>query len=111
MGMVVIFLFIFLFVGGSSGNGTGLGSRLDKRAPEPQLPWGCGLVLVATPSLGAPAAFVRMGVEGLEAVKGDYQMKVVGECQAKGVGQAKELYTKAAGRELGKVGPAGRALR
>ena len=61
MGMVVIFLFIFLFVGGSSGNGTGLGSRLEKRAPEPQLPRGCGLVQVATPSLGAPAAFVRMG--------------------------------------------------
>jgi hypothetical protein len=52
---------IFLIVGGSSGNGTGLGSRLEKRAPEPQLPWGCGLVQVATPSLGAPAAFVRMG--------------------------------------------------
>ena len=82
-------------VGGSSGNGTGLGSRLEKRAPEPLPLRGCGLVQDAAPSLGAPAAFVRTGMVELVAAKSNYLMV--------GGGQTKEPYMKAAGGGQAKV--------
>ena len=74
VGMVVIFFFISLFVGGELVQQVmELGKLLEEyagvKAPGEErfvqrragLPRGCGLVQVAAPSLGAPAAFVRMG--------------------------------------------------